>query len=388
MQAVGVILERMTANDDFVTVVSVLADGTKVKCGDRIIEVETSKAIYDVEAPADGILKHSLKIGDTILAGSQIAHIVEEGVRKEMAAGGAVNPKGRAETIEPNHGKVASRTAGASKSVARFSREARALAMQYGLKAEDFDGGLITTADVRQRYYTQRGSPRMEPGALLEQSGGKEHNRSTEPMPPWKQDQITALQSGAGASMLSVVGCFLGGGPYFRAHAGFFETKITDLVVLEASRLMLQFSRLNARYRRGTIEYHNRINAGVAFGGYGSLVVHGIPQTDQLSLHQIQNEIVSGFRKYVQKKLTDKDVVRATFTITDLSAAGAEFVFPLLPEGQSCIIAITHSPERAYGLYIGFDHRVTDGFEVSRFLSQLKKRLLEHLISNINASRT
>jgi hypothetical protein len=67
---------------------------------------------------------------------------------------------------------------------------------------------------------------------------------------------------------------------------------------------------------------------------------------------------------------------RATFTVTDLSAEELDFVFPLLPKGQSCILGITRDAESAFRLFAGFDHRVTEGREVAEFLSELSARLL------------
>jgi hypothetical protein len=67
---------------------------------------------------------------------------------------------------------------------------------------------------------------------------------------------------------------------------------------------------------------------------------------------------------------------RATFTVTDLSADELDFVLPLLPRGQSCIIGITHDAKNGFRLFAGFDHRVTEGREVSAFLSELGARVL------------
>jgi pyruvate/2-oxoglutarate dehydrogenase complex dihydrolipoamide acyltransferase (E2) component len=383
-RSVDVILERMTANDTSATVVAIFhADGSRVEHGDRIFDVETSKAVYEVCAPVDGILKHSLTVGDNVSLGSRIAQIAREGSDDDLPRGA---PKSQTVTPEPptqsrveaSRGVAAKLPDGRTRPLPRFSRDALALASQYGLTPQDFDVDFVTEEDVKQRRREMQAT-RPAPGrASTQRLEGRRHS-SREPVPPWKQDQIAALQRGAGSSMLSIVGGFLGPEPLVRSDAGFFESKITDLVAYEASRLMVQFRKFNAAYRGGAIEYHNSINAGIAFDGEGRLVVYGIAGSDKLSLPAIQDAIVSGFRKYAQDKLTSRDLVRPTFTITDLSATGVEFVLPLLPEAQSCIIGITRSPDRGYGLYVGFDHRVSEGLEASRFLHELKQRILNHL---------
>lgn len=384
-RSVDVILERMTVNDTSATVVAILhADGSRVKHGERIFDVETSKAVYEVCAPVDGILKHSLTVGDTVPIGSKIAQIARKGsdddVLREAPAGQSARAEQPAQPgVEASRGVAPKVTDGWPRLLPRFSREALALASQYGLKPQDFDVDFVTEADVKQRYRQMQGTTQAAPGTDSTQRLEDRRDSSREPVPPWKQDQIAALQRGAGSSLLSIVGCFLGPEPDVRSDAGFFATKITDLVAYEASCLMVQFRKFNAAYRGGAIEYHSSINAGIAFDGEERLVVYGIAGSDKLSLPAIQDAIVSGFRKYAQGKLTSRDLVRPTFTITDLSATGIEFVLPLLPEAQSCIIAITRSPDRGYGLYVGFDHRVSEGLEASRFLHELKQRILNHL---------
>src|SRR5260370_20063474 len=64
---VDIIVEQISANDVSAIVVEVyLVDGSAVREGDRILAVETSKAVYEVFAPANGIFVHSLKVGDTV----------------------------------------------------------------------------------------------------------------------------------------------------------------------------------------------------------------------------------------------------------------------------------------------------------------------------------
>jgi 2-oxoglutarate dehydrogenase E2 component (dihydrolipoamide succinyltransferase) len=80
--------------------------------------------------------------------------------------------------------------------------------------------------------------------------------------------------------------------------------------------------------------------------------------------------------RYMDNELTLAEMTRATFTVTDLSADELDFVLPLLPSGQSCILGITHATESGYRLFAGFDHRVTEGREVAAFLGELRERLL------------
>lgn len=53
-------------------------NGEKVKKGDNIANCETSKAIFNIEAPIDGYLYYQYKVGDEIPVGNLLAIISKE----------------------------------------------------------------------------------------------------------------------------------------------------------------------------------------------------------------------------------------------------------------------------------------------------------------------
>ena len=53
-------------------------NGVKVNKGDIIANCETSKAIFDIEAPVDGYLFYQYKVGDEIPVGNLLAIISKE----------------------------------------------------------------------------------------------------------------------------------------------------------------------------------------------------------------------------------------------------------------------------------------------------------------------
>jgi hypothetical protein len=90
----------------------------------------------------------------------------------------------------------------------------------------------------------------------------------------------------------------------------------------------------------------------------------------------ISRIVADAVGRYMNNGLTSAEMSRATFTVTDLSADDLDFVLPLLPRGQSCIIGITHHATTGFRLFAGFDHRVTEGREVAAFLTELGARVL------------
>src|SRR5262249_18073879 len=128
-------------------------------------------------------------------------------------------------------------------------------------------------------------------------------------------------------------------------------------------------------YADGSVEPYANVHAGLALDGPAGLVVYGISDADRKDLATIRSDIAGGMERYSESRLTAAELTRATFTITDLSAPPLDFVFPLLPVGQSCIIGVTTAPGAGFHLYIGYDHRVTTGSEVGAFLDDLHRRL-------------
>jgi hypothetical protein len=66
-------------NDETVLVTAIFKDsGTFIEAGEIILEVETSKTAYEIEAKISGILTHHLSIGDEVRSGDTLCEIVED----------------------------------------------------------------------------------------------------------------------------------------------------------------------------------------------------------------------------------------------------------------------------------------------------------------------
>ena len=193
---------------------------------------------------------------------------------------------------------------------------------------------------------------------------------------PRKHSEIGALTGGAAAAgTLSVIGHRVGRLNRRADAAGFFSGRILDLVVYEASRLMRSYPDLNACYLDdGGVVRHAAVNAGVALDDGGRLAVAAVPDSDTRGLPEIQDAILELVEAYAGDRLSREQVTSATFTVTDLSQQEASFILPLLPRGQSAIVGIGREGDD-YRLFLGFDHRVSEGRAAAAFLAELGGRL-------------
>jgi len=65
--------------DEIVLITAVLHEsGSKIEIGEPIVEIETSKTSYQIDAEKSGILRHQLKIGDEVRSGDTLGEITIE----------------------------------------------------------------------------------------------------------------------------------------------------------------------------------------------------------------------------------------------------------------------------------------------------------------------
>ena len=106
-------------------------EGEPVRKGEMLLEVETDKAVVEVEAAADGILAGvTAKPGDVVHVGRTIAWLVQPGEAPPAAAAAVAEAVvGRPTGVEADRQVRAS----ANRSTPRISPKARRLAQETGI---------------------------------------------------------------------------------------------------------------------------------------------------------------------------------------------------------------------------------------------------------------
>lgn len=198
-----------------------------------------------------------------------------------------------------------------------------------------------------------------------------------------KATEIAVLGNGAAQGWQATLGAAIG--PIWRSEgtANFFQDKITDLLVYEASRLLAtkKYRILNARFADGRIIERAQINAGVSFDEGKRLTLYAVQKADTLTLPQVQDALVDGLMRYVGRKLALHEVASATFTISDVTTTDLNLSVPLLPRDQAIIIVLIKDAATGYMLSISYDHRITEGLKVAGFAEELIARLRSYSVS-------
>ena len=182
-----------------------------------------------------------------------------------------------------------------------------------------------------------------------------------------------------------------------REKAGFEQrngVKLTYMpfiavAVVEALR---RFPIVNASLVDSSIHYHANINHGIAVALEWGLIVPTVREAEQrnfVSLARAINDLAGRART---KKLLPDEVGGSTFTLTNSGIFGDEFGTPIINQPESAILAIgglrkepvvltdaegndTIAIRSMQHFCLGFDHRLIDGADGGKFMSEFKMTL-------------
>ncbi|ASN40070.1 dihydrolipoamide acetyltransferase family protein [Paeniglutamicibacter terrestris] len=160
---------------------------------------------------------------------------------------------------------------------------------------------------------------------------------------------------------------------------------ITSVVAKAVSLLLARHQGLNSRWDEASgeiIEYHY-VNLGIAAATERGLLVPVLKGSHALSLEQVAGEISALTTAARSGTITPAQLNGATFTMSNIGVFGVDSGTPILPPGQSGILAIGQvrkmpweyrdevALRKVMTLSLSFDHRVVDGEQGAKFLSEL-----------------
>ncbi|MDQ4130349.1 MAG: 2-oxo acid dehydrogenase subunit E2 [Actinomycetota bacterium] len=145
----------------------------------------------------------------------------------------------------------------------------------------------------------------------------------------------------------------------------------------------------------GTVTYHGSVNLGIAVDTPEGLIVPNVKGADDLTVPGLARAIADLAERARSRRLQPDEVAAGTFTITNTGSRGVLFDTPILNPPEAAILAtpriekrpiVVDSPELGESIAIRsmmylcltYDHRLVDGADAARFLSDLKSVLEEH----------
>ena len=167
----------------------------------------------------------------------------------------------------------------------------------------------------------------------------------------------------------------------------------TAFVVWACSRLLRRYPTMNGTVSGNNIIHRGSVNIGMAVDLDPGLIVPVMHDTDELSLVGISKKIIDLAGRARSRKLAPSEIQGATFSITNPGVLGTLVGMPIIPKGTAAILGTGAIEKRAVvvedpltgmdaiairkrSLFsLGYDHRLVDGADAARFLSDLKALL-------------
>ena len=375
-----VIVPKENVNDEEVIVQNInFKSKDRVKKGDHVIDLDTSKTAIEIESPCDGFLDIKVSEGDEITVGSILFEVLDSLDELEQNKNNIVTDNKSVTNDKKSKNYI-------------FTKEAKKKIDEMGLQDYSFDKKMVTLDDVLN-FINNDKIENLNKNKISDEKKIIETpivNQSIQPLPNIsfklkkntlrKRSEIKNLSSNGNTSTQSIIGITIKTLPNRSYEIPFiFKDSIADLVTYEGSKLLKKYKQLNSFYINEK-EYgeYSHVNAGFSFDNDSNLKVLSIQEVDKLSLAEIQNEIVRLLELYESNEnIDEKTLTSSTFTISDLSNTEASYMMPLVSNNQSSIIGIT-KVDNLFNIFIGFDHKVTSGLYVSKYLKELKTNIESH----------
>ena len=167
------------------------------------------------------------------------------------------------------------------------------------------------------------------------------------------------------------------------------QVTINDLILLTVSRILPQFPDLNALFKDDTIYQYKHVHLGVAVDTPRGLMVPTIRNANTLSLKQIAQESRRLAAACLDGTISPDELSGGTFTITNLGNLGIESFTPVLNPPQVGILGVGNINLKPVevegevefikhiGLSLTINHQVVDGAPAARFLQAVTQGLAE-----------
>ena len=370
--------------------------GDKVKKGDIICEVETDKAVFEIEASENGILLETFfNEGDEIPVLTNIAVVGKEGESfDDLKPGIDDNPVSeieKDELSEENKKSEKKETVAVKKDTFEsvtteennnkpvgISPRAKRLAIQKGVNTDSLTGtgpmnriierdiisiinsgqpltpaakdlmkkenvaikegtgigGRITSDDIKKYSKTKLTKDIVK----IEEVKGIRKIISERMLESLRNSAQLTLNSSADATaLLSLRETFKNS----KLSSEFNKVNINDLIMFAVIKVLPKHPIVNSLLKDHKIHYYENIHLGFAVDTERGLMVPTIKNSQNLSLLELSGEVKRLVNACRENKIQLEELSGATFTITNLGNMGIDDFTPVINLPQNAILGIS-----------------------------------------------
>ncbi|HLU54476.1 MAG TPA: dihydrolipoamide acetyltransferase family protein [Pseudonocardia sp.] len=398
--------------------------GDPVHAGDVIADIETDKAIMELEAYEDGVLERILVgEGESAPIGAPIG-VLGDGTGATADAGdeppaGTGTGTAEAPAAPPaNPAPPAPAPAPPADRRPPASPLARRLARERGVDLATVRGtgpnGRVIRADIEAAAAAQQAAqptgtaqpaqpaqaapaPAETPGpaapaAPPTQDAGADDDVEVLPLPRMRQvaaERLTRSKQEAPhiyltrAVDVTELLALRGRLNETLAAAGGPKVSVNDLVIKAVAGALRAHPEINVSYAGDSVRRHRRVHVGVAVAVESGLLVPVVRDADRMSVSEIAARTRDLATRARDRKLRADEMTGSTFTVSNLGMYGIEQFTAVINPPEAAILAVGAATEEIrprdgepvvrsiMRLTLSCDHRVVDGAVGAAFLQTL-----------------
>jgi pyruvate dehydrogenase E2 component (dihydrolipoamide acetyltransferase) len=404
-------------------------EGDVVKAGDVLAEVETDKAVMEIVARADGVLRKRLVAEGVSAPVGQLMAVIaaaDENI-DALVAGAAAAPPAAAAPAAPAPRSAVAAPSGPppAQRPAVSTPVSRDLdpATEQARHAID-NGGRQRSSPLARRLASERGVDLQAvhgsgPGGRIvkrdveaAQAGGRvaAGASTAAPLAPripsegdWHDVPLTQIRKTIARRLAESIGPV----PTFYLTAEYdmervaemrsamaemgeeYKVSFNDIVLTAVATALAQHPECNAHWMGDRIRYFNRVHLGMAVAIEDGLITPVLFDADRKRMRDVAREARELAKRARERKLKPDEYTGSTFSVSNLGMFGIDQFTAIINPPEAGILAIGAVEEKPVSLNgqvvvrkrmrvtMSCDHRVIDGALGAQFLRTLR-RLLEN----------
>jgi pyruvate dehydrogenase E2 component (dihydrolipoamide acetyltransferase) len=413
-------------------------EGDAVKSGEPLAEVETDKAIMELVARGDGILRKRLvgenesrPVGQLVAVIAAPDENIDALIAEAAPAGAAGGPKPAEQVVAKTQESAG--TTSVPRAPAEVQGEASAPPQQRApavppapvpqtaaQQAPSANGGQVRSSPLARRLASERGVDlsRLQgsgPGGRIIkrdiESAGAAAAAAPAARPTMRAPSgadyedvaLTQIRKTIAKRLAESIGPI----PTFYLTAEYdlsrvtemraamaelgdeFKVSVNDILLKAVATALSQHPEVNAHWLGDRIRYYNRVHLGMAVATNDGLIVPVIFDADQKRMRDISAEAKELAKRARERKLKPEEYTGSTFSISNLGMFGIDQFTAIINPPEVGILAIGTASdvvvpdadgfkvEKRLRVTMSCDHRAVDGAVGAEFLRTLR-RLIEN----------
>jgi len=162
---------------------------------------------------------------------------------------------------------------------------------------------------------------------------------------------------------------------------------VTDFILKAVALALVEFPALNSSTDGRTTRWHSRVHLGMAVSIAEGLVVPVIRNAHDLSIAELHERAASLALKARDGKLTPDEMAGSTFTVSNMGMLDVDDFTAIINPGESAILAVASTRptpvvreskieiRAMMKITLSSDHRLVDGSRAAGFVNRVKKML-------------